>query len=184
MKRYFQLFLIAIAISTTTFGCEKEIFEAANNETPTLQAAAGANYPDQQCGHSRNGTILDNQGNSYGNVEVLNDEARIYLIIQMDNNYFLESIFANFGTTASIPVDNNKMVMEDFMIQEIIPGGKTTYTVSFPTAALPVCNDIVLHTNIAEKNHFGQTVAQHDGWLGTHAIYDGFFFKYCLEVCN
>lgn len=184
MKHYFQLFLIAIAIGVTTFGCEKEVFEPATNETPALQAAAGANYPDQQCGNSRTGSLIDDQGNSYGSVEVLNDEARIYLIIQMDNNYFVESVFANFGTTASIPVSNNEMVMEDFMVQEIISGGKTTYTVSFPTSALPVCNDVVLHASIAEKNFFGQTVATHQAWLGNNAIYDGFFFKYCLQVCN
>ncbi len=35
-----------------------------------------------------------------------------------------------------------------------------------------------------EKERFGQTISTQTCWLGTMAIYDGYFFKYCQESCN
>lgn len=166
-------------------GCEKEsVAPITDDYALSLQAKAGEIYPDQQCGSSRTGVLSDDSGNNCGTVEILNDEVNIYLVINMQQGYFLESLFANFGTTADIPVDDNEMVMEDFMYQEYISGGKTTYTVIFPTAALPVCNDVVLHANVSQRNIFGQTMGTHKTWLGANSIYDGYFYKYCLAQCN
>ena len=184
MKTANQIVILLLFFCIAMTSCEKELIEPATNTEATLQARAGHVYPDRQCGPSRSGSIQDDQGNTYGSAEILNDEANIYVLLSMHNNFFLESVFANFGTTADIPVDGNTMVTEDFMFQDFIPGGKSTYTVIFPTSALPVCNDVVLHTVISERNFFGQTVATHHGWLGTNPVYDGYFYKYCLATCN
>lgn len=185
MKLGNQIVLILLFIGAVMTGCEKEIIEPMTDTTElNLQARAGQVYPDQSCGPSRSGTLADESGNIYGAAEILNDEVNIYIVLTMHNGFFLESLFANFGTTADIPVDGTTMVMEDFMFQDYIQGGKTTYTVIFPTAALPVCNDVVLHANVSERNMFGQTVATHETWLGTNPVYNGYFYKYCLASCN
>ena len=76
------------------------------------------------------------------------------------------------------------MVLEDFMYLDHIDGGANNYTVIYPNNSLPVCNDIVLNATVSQRNWFGQTISTQTCWLGTNDIYDGYFFKYCQEVCN
>ncbi len=185
MKIVNHLLLILLFTGAFLTSCQKEIVEPVTDDYElSLQGRAGHIYPDQACGPSRTGTIADLSGNVYGSTEIMNDEVNVYVLISMHNGFFLESLFANFGTTADIPVDGNTMVMEDFMFQDYIQGGKTIYTVIFPTAALPVCNDVVLHANVSERNVFGQTLAIHDTWMGANPVYNGYFYKYCLARCN
>lgn len=180
-----QRVILFILIGFILTGCQNETFESAETTTElNLQAKAGHILPDQQCGPSRNGVFSDNNGVPMANVEILNSETNIHLLLTMNQGYFLESVFANFGTTADIPVHNNTMVLEDFMFQDFIPDGATNYTVVFPTSALPICNDIVLMANFSHRNIFGQTISTQSSWLGNNSIYNGQFYKYCLNACN
>ncbi len=183
IKTSLTLLLLLFAITLTS--CEKESFQIASTESElNLQAKIGHVLPDMQCGTSSHDSIRGTNGVVLGTVEILNSENNIHILITMNTGFFLESVFANFGESSNIPVNNNTMVLEDFMFQDYIEEGATEYTVVYPTNALPACNDIVLYANVAERNWFGQTISTQDSWIGTNVFADGFFNKYCLESCN
>ena len=182
-----QLTLVLFAFVTCIFltSCQKENFETQASQTElNLQAQVGHVYPDQQCGASRTGNLTGNNGLPLGTVEVLNSEANIFLVISMNQGYFLESLSANFGTTADIPESNGNMVLEDFMYMANLAEGAEKYTVVYPTTDLPICNDVVVNATVSQRNWFGQTIGTQTCWLGANPIHDGYFYKYCQSVCN
>ena len=185
MKTQFATILFALFAVIILNSCEKETFETeASQAELNLQAQVGHVYPDLQCGNSRSGTLNGNNGVPLGSVEILNSETSIYLLITMNTDYFLENVSANFGTTADIPENNGVMLLEDFMYLDQIDGGANEYTVIYPNTSLPICNDIVLHATVSQRNWFGQTISTQTAWLGTNPVHDGFFYKYCQGSCN
>lgn len=185
MKFNIQLFLLLILFVIVLTSCEKEsaLPEPENTEI-NLQAQSGHILPDLQCGTPRTGYLTGNNGVILATAEILNSETNMYVLLTMNTGYFLESVSANFGVSADIPENNNIIVLEDFMFQDFLQEGASTYTVIYPSNSLPVCNDICLHANISQRNMFGQTISTQQSWLGTNPIHNGYFYKYCQSICN
>lgn len=130
------------------------------------------------------GELTDGSG-SFGTVEILNDASEIYMLLDMNPNYFIDAIYVYYGTNAGIPTNSvGEMLTEDFQFQAAVNGGAARYTVTYPTASLPACTDLVAVVMVSEKNLFGNTIANHALWLDGTAIYNGYSFKYCIDPCN
>lgn len=175
------LFFLLLGLSLT--GCEKELLEPSGNDSlsPALRGGIGHFRPDSQNGFSRFGEMTDGTG-TMGTVEILNDANDIYILMDMNPNLFLETVFVYFGTSNGIPTNSaGDILTEDFQFQAAIEGGAPKYTVTYPTSGLPICNDIVLMATATERNVFGNVIATHHFWLDGTAIYNGYFFKYCIQ---
>lgn len=181
-----HLVLICLLLGLSLAGCEKETVLPASTDTisPALRGGVGHFRPDQQCGTSRFGEMT-NGTSTFGTVEILNDASEFYLLFDMNNNFFMETVFVYFGTNSGIPTNSSgEIVMEDFQYQAAIDGGAAKYTVTYPTASLPICNDLVAFAVISERNMFGNVIANHQVWLDGTAIHNGYSFKYCVQTCN
>ena len=178
------LFFLLLGLSLT--GCEKELIEPTTTDTisPALRSGIGHFRPDQQCGTSRFGELVSGS-TVMGTVEILNDANDFYILMDMNPNIFLETVFVYFGTSSGIPTNSaGDILTEDFQFQAAIENGAAKYTVVHPVSGLPVCNDIVLAAVATERNVFGNVVATHNLWLDGTAIHNGYFFKYCVQTCN
>lgn len=178
--------LVLLAIATITFSCSKELDDVRQDNTNIqLSGHEGHLRPDVQCGTSRYTDIEDSEGNVLGSVEILNGSDQIFVLIDMNHGQFLDQLKVFFGTAASIPLDQSgNMLFEEFQFQTVIANGSSQYSVVMPIGSLPTCADIVIWSQVSQRNMFGQVTSQEEAWGAGIPIHNGQFYKYCVSSCS
>ncbi|MEM1000702.1 MAG: hypothetical protein AAGN35_26850 [Bacteroidota bacterium] len=182
----FKSLIVCALLAVLTYRCEKEIVTPEQNLiVPALSGSEDLIRPDFPCGASEFTDLKDDLGNSYGDVEILNDQDNVYLLIEMEQGKFLDVVQVFFGTQTQIPNDGNgSILMENAQFQSVITRGASLYTVAFPLNGLPTCTDIVFRAQVSEKNVFGQNTNTTTAWLTGIPVMNGNYFKYCHGACG
>jgi len=182
-----QLSVLLLLFTAFFLGCEKEIQTISEESTPTLllESGAGDFTPDSYCGTAQSVSLL-HKGASKGSVSILNTSTDLYLVLDMNQGVFLESIFAQFGPASNAPLDaSGNLALEEFDFQVAVSGsGSSLYTIQVPTSEIANCNDILLSAMVSERNHFGQVTSSYQVWIDGTDHLDGFYHAYCTQVCN
>lgn len=175
-----MLFICSIALTS----CQEDLIEAPelSSPVPALSSGPGFHMPSQVCG-SLTETIVYNPQYAVGSATIVNDEANLYALLQLNSGFFIDRVYAYFGDTDDLPISENKIVLEEFPFMAQVPGGSSNYTIQTGADGFGNCDEVVIALLISQRDMFGNTIQQNTVWLNGNSVYDGYARKFCKGTC-
>jgi hypothetical protein len=182
MKTRFIFTLSILAL--LAFSCQKECIRPESNTPTEMKCVEGIFRPAQQCGASAF-TTLKSAGADYGSVEILNDAEQVYIITQMNADWFLADVKIFVGDANNIPRGNGGVIqLEEFPLQINHPGRVAEYTYTMNTANMGACVGVTVWARAVQMNMLGDEIASVDLWADGSQTLNGYSYQYCKGVCN
>ena len=182
LKTCMALLLVAIL----AFSCEKEVITPADQNTPRIELSEHEQLkrPDAQCGSSQFEDLRNHADQLVGSVEILNDETQLYILIDMEFGQHLDHVKAFLGSAAGIEVyGDGDLNMEEFQFQNLMNGAHR-YTIQLPLGSLSGSQDLVLFTQVSQRDFFGNVTSTSDAYLDGLTIGNGEYVKYSIGTCG
>lgn len=177
-------FAAVICLALIAFGCEKELVLPENTAAELQFGGQGhIQRPETQCGASTFST-LSNGTDILGDVEILNNTDKLYLVFDMNLYKFIDELRVFVGDANQIPLGvGGDLATELFPIQPVLAEPANEYSLMIPTSNLATCNQIVVWARVKTLNIWGQTVGTTDTWMSGSVVGNGFATAYCLGSC-
>jgi hypothetical protein len=175
-----------VCLAALSWGCQGETV------APKLSADAGAQSslegiqrPDNPCGSSTFTSFLDVNNNNIGSIEVLNTESELFLLVDMNTGWLLQSVKIFAGNSTDLPKSGvGSIQLEEFPYQYALSRAQDKSTFRFGTASLPACYGIAVCGQAVQINMFGGVTNSRQIWVSGTPVLDGRMFSYCNGVCS
>lgn len=175
-------------IALISFSCQKEVIRpASDNNTPEISASTGheGHYrPAVQCGASVFTDFIDNAATGYGSIEVLNDNKNLYVLVDMNHGWLLQSAMIFADNSANLPkAYGGTIEIEEFPFQFMHTRQVSEFTYSIPLSSINTCSDITIYAQAVQLDFFGNVQNTATLWADGTSVLDGFTFQYCAGTC-